>query len=66
MTTDYTTDMGFSTAAGDPTKLSNFTYDANNRYFQYNWRYMFEVVSNTNLLIDRVAGVEIDETKRIK
>lgn len=64
MTTDYTTDMGFSTAAGDPTKLSNFTYDANNRYFQYNWRYMFEVISNTNLLIDRVAGVEIDETKK--
>ncbi|MDB4583685.1 RagB/SusD family nutrient uptake outer membrane protein [Draconibacterium sp.] len=64
MTTDYTTDIGFSTAAGDPTKLSNFTYDANNRYFKYNWRYMFEVISNANMLIDRVAGVEMDETKK--
>jgi len=64
MTTDYTTDMGFSTAAGDPTKLSNFTYDANNRYFKYNWRYMFEVISNANVLIDRVDGVELDETKK--
>lgn len=64
MTTDYTTDMGFSTAAGDPTKLSNFTYDANNRYFKYNWRYMFEVISNANMLIDRIESVDIDETKK--
>lgn len=64
MTTDYTTDIGFSTAAGDPTKLSNFTYDDNNRYFRYNWRYMFEVISNANVLIDKVAGVEMDETKK--
>ncbi len=64
MTTDYTTDMGFSTAAGDPTKLSNFTYDANNRYFRYNWRYMFEVISNANLLISKIDAVEMDETKK--
>ena len=64
MTTDYTTDMGFSTAAGDPTKLSNFTYDANNRYFKYNWRYMFEVISNANSLIEKIEGVDIDETKK--
>lgn len=64
MTTDYTTDIGFSTAAGDPTKLSNFTYDANNRYFRYNWRYMFEVISNANVLISKVEGVEMDETKK--
>ena len=64
MTTDYTTDMGFSTAAGDPTKLSNFTYDANNRYFQYNWRYMYEVISNANLLLSKVDGVNMDDTKR--
>ena len=64
MTTDYTTDMGFSTAAGDPTKLSNFTYDANNRYFQYNWRYMYEVISNANLLLSKIDGVQIDATKK--
>lgn len=64
MTTDYTTDIGFSTAAGDPTKLSNFTYDDNNRYFRYNWRYMFEVISNANMLINRIEGVEMDETKK--
>ncbi len=64
MTTDYTTDIGFSTAAGDPTKLSNFTYDANNRYFKYNWRYMFEVISNANMLINKIEGIEMDETKK--
>ncbi|MCY1721809.1 RagB/SusD family nutrient uptake outer membrane protein [Prolixibacteraceae bacterium Z1-6] len=64
MTTDYTTDIGFSTAAGDPTKLSNFTYDANNRYFKYNWRYMYEVISNANMLMNRIEKVEMDETKK--
>ena len=64
MTTDYTTDIGFSTAAGDPTKLSNFTYDDNNRYFKYNWTYMFEVINNANLLLSKIENVEIDETKK--
>ena len=64
MTTDYTTDMGFSTAAGDPTKMSNFTYDANNRYIKYNWRYMYEVISNANLLLSKVDGIKMDETKK--
>lgn len=64
MTTDYTTDMGFSTAAGDPTKMSNFTYDANNRYLKYNWRYMYEVISNANMLLDKITDVEIDENNK--
>lgn len=64
MTTDYATDMGFSTAAGDPTKLSNFTYDANNRYFRYNWQYMYEVISNANVLLAKIGGVKMDETKK--
>ena len=66
MTTDYTTDMGFSTAAGDPTKLSNFTYDANNRYLRYNWQYMYEVISNANMLISKIDPVQMDETKKKK
>ncbi len=64
MTTDYTTDMGFSTAAGDPTKLSNFTYDANNRYIRYNWQYMYEVISNANVLLAKIDAVQMDETKK--
>ncbi len=56
MTTDYTTDMGFSTAAGDPTKISNFTYDANNRYIRYNWQYMYEVISNANVLLSKIEA----------
>ncbi|MBS1738704.1 MAG: RagB/SusD family nutrient uptake outer membrane protein [Bacteroidetes bacterium] len=64
MTTDYTTDMGFSTAAGDPTKMSNFTYDANNRYIRYNWQYMYEVISNANLLISKIDAVAMDEAKK--
>lgn len=66
MTTDYTTDMGFSTAAGDPTKLSNFTYDENNRYIRYNWQYMYNIISNANLLLSKMDGVEMDETKKKK
>lgn len=64
MTTDYTTDMGFSTAAGDPTKLSNFTYDDNNRYFRQNWQHMYEVISNANILLSKIDAVEMEETKK--
>lgn len=64
MTTDYTTDMGFSTAAGDPTKMSNFTYDANNRYIRYNWQYMYEVISNANLLLAKIDAVAMDDAKK--
>ena len=64
MTTDYTTDMGFSTAAGDPTKMSNFTYDANNRYIRYNWQFMYETISNVNILLSKVGSVPIADTKK--
>ena len=64
MITDYAADMGFSTAGGDPTKMGDFTYDDNNRYFKFNWRYMFEVISNANVLISKIEEVDMDETKR--
>lgn len=64
MLTDYATDMGFSTAAGDPSELSNFTYDASNRYFELNWKNMYEVISNANMLLSKIEGVEIEETKK--
>lgn len=64
MTTDYTTDMGYSTAAGDPTKLSNMTYDANNRYFKYNWQCMYQVISNANVLLQNIDNISMDETKK--
>lgn len=64
MTTDYATDMGFSTAAGDPTKLSQMTYDDNNRYFRYNYQMAYQVVTNANILIKNVADVNIDDTKK--
>ena len=54
MTTDYTTDMGFSTASGDPTKMSNFNYDASNLYIRYNWQYMYETISNANILLLKI------------
>jgi hypothetical protein len=56
--------MGFSTAAGDPTKLSNFTYDANNVYFKNNWQYMYEVISNANMLLSKISGITMDVTKK--
>ena len=64
MTTDYNTDMGFSTAAGDPTKHSNFTYDANSRYIRYNWQYMYTVISNANMLLSKIDAVTIDAAKK--
>lgn len=66
MLTDYTTDMGYSTAAGDPTKHSNFTYDASSIYFSNNWRTMFEVISNANVLLDKIENVEMDATKKVQ
>ncbi|MBD8488397.1 RagB/SusD family nutrient uptake outer membrane protein [Echinicola sp. CAU 1574] len=64
MITDYAADMGFSTAAGDPTKMSNFTYDDNNRYFRLNWNNMYEVISNANILLSKIDDVEMEESKR--
>lgn len=64
MTTDYTTDMGFSTAAGDPTKLSNFTYDDNNRYFRYNYQYMYVVITNANAILQNIEKVSMDATAK--
>lgn len=66
MITDYSTDMGYSTAAGDPTKLSNMTYDANNRYFSNNWRDMYRVISNANVLLQNIDAVNMpDENKSL-
>ena len=62
--TDYATDIGYSTAAGDPTKLSNMTYDASNRYFSNNWRDMYNVVSNANTILDNVDAVNMSEEKK--
>jgi len=64
MTTDYNTDMGYSTAAGDPTRHSNFTYDANSRYIRYNWQYMYEVISNANMLLSKIDAVSMDASKK--
>ena len=64
MTTDYTTDMGFSTAAGDPTKMSNFTYDANNRYIRYNWQFMYETISNANMLLSKIKTVPMTDANK--
>lgn len=64
MITDYATDIGYSTAAGDPTKLSNMTYDASNRYFSNNWRDMYNVVSNANTILDNVDAVNMSEEKK--
>lgn len=64
MITDYATDMGYSTAAGDPSKLSNMTYDANNRYFSNNWRDLYNVISNANVILDKVDGVDMSEEKK--
>ncbi|MGE8290828.1 MAG: RagB/SusD family nutrient uptake outer membrane protein [Sphingobacterium sp.] len=64
MITDYATDIGFSTAAGDPTRMSNFTYDDNNRYFKFNYQNMYQVISNANMLIDRIENVTISEGRK--
>lgn len=64
MITDYATDIGFSTAAGDPTRMSNFTYDDNNRYFKFNYQNMYQVISNANMLIDRIENVTIPEDRK--
>lgn len=64
MITDYATDMGYSTAAGDPTKLSNMTYDSNNRYFTYNWRDMYTIITNANVILANVDAIDMsDESK---
>ncbi len=64
MITDYATDMGFSTAAGDPTRLSNFTYDENNRYFRLNWQNMYQVISNANMLLSNIDGIQMDQVRK--
>lgn len=57
MTTDYATDMGYSTAAGDPTALSQMSYGDNNRYLRYNWQCAYQVIANANVVIANVENV---------
>ena len=64
MITDYATDMGYSTAAGDPTKLSTMTYDASNRYFSNNWRDMYNVISNANTILENVDAIDMSEKNK--
>ncbi len=64
MTTDYSTDMGNSTAAGDPTKMSNMTYDANNIYIRYNWQFMYQVISNANALLGNIDAVDMPDSNK--
>lgn len=64
MISDYATDMGNSTAAGDPTKLSQMTYDANNRYFRYNYQCMYQVISNANMVIQNADKVTMTDAKK--
>ena len=64
MITDYATDMGYSTAAGDPTKLSTMTYDDNNRYFRLNWQNMYQIVTNVNVILSNIDGVNMPEANK--
>ncbi|MDD6890937.1 MAG: RagB/SusD family nutrient uptake outer membrane protein [Bacteroidales bacterium] len=64
MISDYATDMGFSTAAGDPTKLSTMTYDANNRYFRLNWQNMYQIITNANVILEAVEGVNMTDANK--
>lgn len=64
MITDYSTDIGYSTAAGDPTKMSNLTYDDNNRYFKFNYQNMYQVISNANMLLANIDNVSMSDEKR--
>lgn len=63
MTTDYTTDMGFSTPS-DPFAMSTFTYKENTWYIEANWQSMYGVISNANLFLSKVDGVQMDNTKK--
>lgn len=66
MLTDYASDMGYSTAS-DPLALSTMSYDPNNQYFRDNWRYMYQVVSNANIVLQKIEDpVEMsDENKEL-
>src|ERR1035437_384666 len=64
MTTDYTTDMGFSPGGGDVGNLSNWTYNANDGYIERNWKYMYRIIANVNMLLSKIGGVSMDETKK--
>ena len=64
MITDYATDMGYSTAAGDPTKLGNMTYGSDNRYFRLNWQNMYQVVTNANVILQNVDNVDMEEANK--
>lgn len=66
MISDYATDMGYSTAAGDPTKLSNMTYDSNNRYFRLGWQNMYQVITNANVILQNIDNVgDMTEDKKV-
>lgn len=66
MTTDYGSDMGFSTAGGDPTAMSTFTYNENNSYITANWQWPYKLIANANLLLSKIESSQIsDQDKKL-
>ncbi|GFR80712.1 membrane receptor RagA [Elysia marginata] len=57
MITDYACDMGLSEKVA-PKKMSDFSYGANNGYIEHNWKNMYQLIGNANLLISKVRNVK--------
>jgi hypothetical protein len=60
---DYGTDMSYS-LRGDVHKMSLSTYDPNNRYFGRNWKYIYKLIADANMLLSKIEAVDMDETKK--
>lgn len=64
--TDFTTDIGISPAGGDINQMSYFRWAPTNRYLKYAWRFIYKVVSNANLAIDKIPNIEMDEALKTR
>ena len=46
--------------------IGNGSYSAKDDLFKYNWAFLYTGISRTNFLLDKLDGIEMDSTRRVK
>lgn len=61
LVTEYGTDVGYSTKAGNPSQMTTFSYQPGNGLLLTNWNSQYRLVSGANTLLSKIADLEVAE-----
>jgi hypothetical protein len=57
--TDFTTDIGHSSASGDISLLSDSKWSTNNKYLNFAWQHQYKLVSDANIALANLPKISI-------